>query len=134
MAEPDGITLRELAAIMAERQLANNQRFNAQEKAVAAALAAAKEAVVKAEAAAEKRFESVNEFRQQLNDNQARLMTKDEAALRFLPLEERLKLLETHQIQMTSETAGKGWVWGVLGVVGGLAIGMSGLLFAVLRP
>lgn len=126
-------TLRELSAIMAERQLANNQRFDAQEKAVAAALAAAKEAVVKAEAAAEKRFESVNEFRQQLNDNQARLMTKDEAGLRFAPIEQRLGLIENQMLQTSAASAGKAWLWGVLGVIGGLIIGMAGLIFAAFR-
>ncbi len=43
-------------------------RFSDQEQAVQAALAAAEKAVVKAELASDKRFESVNEFRAQLSD------------------------------------------------------------------
>jgi hypothetical protein len=69
-------------------------RFDAANLAVAAALAAAKEAVAaafesskeaiaKAEAAAERRFESVNEFRGQLKDQQATFLPRSEAESRF---------------------------------------------------
>jgi len=54
-------------------------RFEAQGKAVDAALAAAKEAVTKAEIASEKRFESINEFRGTLADQQRTLMPRTEA-------------------------------------------------------
>lgn len=59
-------------------QIALQAALVAQEKAVAAALTAAKEAVNKAEMAAEKRFESVNEFRGQLADQTATLMPRTE--------------------------------------------------------
>lgn len=52
----------------AEAELRNEQRFQAQEKAVIAAMLSADRAVAKAEAASEKRFESVNEFRGTLSD------------------------------------------------------------------
>jgi hypothetical protein len=63
----------------ADRDLRYQQRFAAQneavaaamaaaEKAIAAALTAAEKAVIKAETATERRFESVNEFRQTLQD------------------------------------------------------------------
>jgi hypothetical protein len=66
-------------AVLAERDLRYQQRFDAQEKALDAALASAEkqvnqaltsaqQAVDKAEAAAERRFASVNEFRAQLGD------------------------------------------------------------------
>ncbi|MFG1794121.1 hypothetical protein [Nocardia sp. NPDC049149] len=54
-----------------------------QEKAVAAALQAAKEAVDKAETAASKRFDSTNEFRLQLSDQQATFVRQDVADARF---------------------------------------------------
>ena len=63
---------------MAELDLRYQQRFEAQEKAMAAALAAAERAVLKAEAASEKRFESVNEFRSVLIAQSATLATKSE--------------------------------------------------------
>jgi len=57
---------------------ANEQRFKAQEQAVAFALASAEKAVTKAELAAEKRFESVNEFRNQLKDQTGTFLTRNE--------------------------------------------------------
>jgi len=57
---------------------ANEQRFRAQEQAVAFALQAAEKAVTKAELAAEKRFESVNEFRNQLKDQTGTFITRNE--------------------------------------------------------
>lgn len=57
---------------------ANEQRFKAQEQAVAFALASAEKAVTKAELAAEKRFESVNEFRNQLKDQTGTFITRNE--------------------------------------------------------
>ena len=58
--------------------LRNQQRFEAQEKAVNAALAAADRAVVKAETAAEKLFDAVNEFRAQLKDQNATFLSRAE--------------------------------------------------------
>lgn len=77
------------------------QRFEAQEKAVSAALAAAEKAVTaaltaadravaKAEAAAERRFEGVNEFRQALNDSQARNITRTEVDAKLQALVEKV--------------------------------------------
>ena len=77
------------AQMIDEHDRRYEQRFVAQEKAVAdaflaaekavqAALTAQKEAVNKAEAAAEKRFESVNEFRSQLGDQAATFLPRNE--------------------------------------------------------
>ncbi len=55
------------AAFVAQ-QTAMQTAFTAADRAVQAALDAAKEAVAKQDAASEKRFESVNEFRAQLGD------------------------------------------------------------------
>jgi arginine utilization protein RocB len=63
--------------------------FIAADKAVQAALESAKEAVAKSEASSEKRFESVNEFRGQLADQAATLMSRSEAEVRFQSLLER---------------------------------------------
>jgi hypothetical protein len=57
--------------------------FTAADRAVQAALDAAKEAVIKAETATEKRFEGVNEFRQQLADQAATFMPRTEGAVLF---------------------------------------------------
>lgn len=57
---------------------ANEQRFKAQEQAVAFALAASEKATTKADAANEKRFDGVNEFRSQLKDQAATFITRGE--------------------------------------------------------
>jgi hypothetical protein len=70
------VPLREhFAALMAEKDVRDQQRFDAQaqalmaaDRAVQTAMVAAERAVAKAEAANEKRFESVNEFRKTLSD------------------------------------------------------------------
>jgi len=74
------LTLIELknAQLRAADVNANEQRFKAQEQAVAFALQAAEKAVTKAELAAEKRFESVHEFRNQLKDQTGTFITRNE--------------------------------------------------------
>jgi hypothetical protein len=69
--------------------------FKAAELAVAAALASAEKAVVKAEGASDKRFEAVNEFRQQLADQATTFMRRDEAEIRLTGLTDALALLRT---------------------------------------
>ena len=57
--------------------------FKAAEQAVTTALASQEKAVSKAEAAADKRFEAVNEFRQQLSDQTASFPTRAEVGSRM---------------------------------------------------
>ena len=86
-----------LEQLAADLDLRHEQRFEAQEKAVqaalvaqekavAAALAAQKEAVNKSEASYDKRFESVNEFRAQLSDQGRTFLPRNEADARFLAI------------------------------------------------
>lgn len=102
-----------ILALMAER-----------DKQVAIALAAADRAVVKAEAAAEKRFEGVNEFRATLSDQAARLMPREEAVTRMDSLRERLDALTlritTTEGRSSGLAAGWGWIVGVVGLIGGI--------------
>ena len=56
----------------------NEQRFVAQERAVEFALGAARAATEKADAANEKRFANVNEFRQALSNQQSTYITRSE--------------------------------------------------------
>lgn len=72
------------------QQRAITDALAAAEKAVAAALANADRAVNKAEVAAEKRFESVNEFRAQLTDQTATLLTRAEADAKLSALSDRI--------------------------------------------
>lgn len=73
-----------------------------QKEAIQAALISADKAVLKAEGSAEKRFESVNEFRSALADQQQRLATKEELNLRFAALEAKVDESSKTKLQMVS--------------------------------
>lgn len=60
------------------------------DRSVANALAAAEKAVTKAEVAAEKRFDSVNEFRNALRDQQSTFADKSQTDFRLASIEKRL--------------------------------------------
>ena len=127
----DEITVGELYAIMNERERSYNQRFDAQEKAVAAALAAAEKAVTKAELAAEKRFDSVNEFRGQLKDQAANFATRNEIDIRFKSIEEKLVAADRGRNRLEGSTEGTRWLWGALITAAGLIIAAIALKIGV---
>lgn len=131
-------SVRELLTIINERSAAISQQFAAQEKAVAAALAAtqketafalsvAKEATSKSEVAYDKRFEGVNEFRGTLRDQQQTLLPRVEADIRFQSVQARLSVLETANSQAAGRAEGVNWLSGFLialgGAVGGVLLG-----------
>lgn len=97
----------------------------AQERAVAAALAAADRAVSKAEAASEKRFEGVNEFRAALADNFRTLMPRAEAEQAMRGLNEKLDILtaRVNARDERSSTWASGW---------GLIVGLVGVVAAII--
>lgn len=73
------------------------RRFNDQAKAIDAALAAAEKAVTKAEVSTEKRFDSVNEFRQTLSDQAASFMTRIEFMAMHNSLQDKVNLVTKTQ-------------------------------------
>lgn len=123
----DQLSLRELAAIIKEQNIAADQRFIAQEKSMLAALIGVREAVTKAEAAAEKRFDSVNEFRATLKDQQLTLMSRNEADARFKAIEIKLSTIESQQNIMAGKMEGVNWLWTLL--VGAIGLVMGIILF-----
>lgn len=99
------------------------QRFKDSDKAVQAALLAAKEAVLKAEAASDKRFDAVNEFRQTLSDQTNTFITKGEYQAQHKALEDRVAVLTDRmnqdkggEINMTKIYAAIGGVGAILGI------------------
>ncbi len=66
----------------------------AAKEALTAAFGAAKEAITKQEMATEKRFEGVNEFRNQLKDQQQTFVSKAEATTKFDDFSRRVTELE----------------------------------------
>jgi hypothetical protein len=120
-----------------ERDRRYEERFVAQDQKTTTALTASKEAIVKAENATEKRFDTVNEFRGTLSDQASRLLPRSEADARFQNYDEKFSNL-SKEIQLLrefrSETGGASgrskedrsviqwWIAFVVGVAG-LVIG-----------
>jgi len=110
--------------------------FAAQKEAINAALAAADRAVSKAELATEKRFESVNEFRATLDNQQRTLIPRTEVDVTVRGLEEKITQVAKQLDQLRSERAGQvaerrgtkdgyGYAVGIVGFV--IAMMMFGL-------
>ena len=98
------------------------QRFQDSDKAVQAALQATKEAVLKAEVATEKRFESVNEFRAQLADQSSNLMPRSEYTVQHKALEDKISELTDRFNQSEGANKGsqitKGTMFAAIGALG----------------
>lgn len=92
-------------------------RFDAQEKAVTAALTAADRAVGKAELASEKRFDSVNEFRAALSDSSRLLMPRTEAEQGMKSMEEKITALVKRVDAREERAGGANQSWVILGLV-----------------
>lgn len=143
--EKADVSLKEyFERILAEKDAAYAQRFEAQEKAIQAALTAQKEAVQKAETAAEKRFDSVNEFRAQLSDQAATFMPRREAESAMKAMTEKYEQLaktnannidsiEHRMDRNEGRSSGLGAGWGYL--IGGIGLiaAIVGIVFGFMN-
>lgn len=107
-----------------EKVAALEQKILDQKESVTYALNAAGIAVSKAETAAEKRFDSVNEFRNTLDDQQRTLMPRKESEIRFEAIEDKMNLLITNQNLKAGERSGMSELWGYI-------IGAIGIIFGI---
>ncbi len=125
-----------LTAMLTAQDTKNTARFESVEKQTALSLKAAEQAVLKAESAAEKRFESVNEFRNTLADQQRNLMPRSEVAVMFAAISNQMIALEKQVDAMKSEALGirGGWGYavGLIGVVMTL-VSLGILMFKALQ-
>jgi len=132
-------------------EVLNEQRFRLEHEwvdtslksandAVELAMQAASRAVEKAEAASEKRFDSVNEFRATLADQQRTLMPRSEAEVRLGSISNevagivksltiRLDALSADVIEIRAIRKGFGEGWGV--VVGALSLIVAAVAVAI---
>jgi hypothetical protein len=85
------------------------------------ALMASREAILKAEAATEKRFESVNEFRATLDQQQRTLMPRAEAEIRFQSLVDQLTVLRNRTEQRVGWKEGVAYAVAAAGFIVALA-------------
>jgi hypothetical protein len=111
---------------MKSQEVAMSTALTAQQLAVAAAMASAKEAVTKAEIANEARFTSVNEFRATLSDQAATFITRTEHDV----LIERINRLEGRIDLKDGRGAGVNAAWAVgiaalAGLIGILGFGIA---------
>ncbi len=117
---------------LAEMDRRYEQRFESGQEAVKAALNAAKEAVGKAEYAAEKRFDSVNEFRGQLSDQAATFMPRLEAEQRIAQLAEKIADMSSRQDVSIGRsggfTAGFGYLVAAIGAATAIVVAAIALL------
>lgn len=119
--------------LVAEREKQRDMITIAARDAVASALAAAKEAVNKAETSNEKRFDSVEQFRGTLSDQAARLMPRIEVDNRMLSMNEKIADLGARLDKNEGKGLGISAIWGIIiGVFGMLGV-LATVLFNVLR-
>lgn len=107
-------------------QTALNAALEGQKLSVVAALAAADRAVAKAEVASEKRFDSVNEFRNTLADQQRTLMPRAEVEIVIKSLEDKITGLNSRLDKYEGQKTGtkEGWGW----AVSAISLIVSGLI------
>lgn len=105
----------------------------AAEKAVAAALSAAKEAVTKAEQAGEKRFDSVNEFRSTLKDQQATFPTRSEVDQQFKAITDKVDTIQTRLDRSEGRARGYSSSWGYLVGAAGLTLTAISIVALIIR-
>lgn len=128
-----GTLLQHVMSLIESNNQRYEQRFQDQERAVSMALAAAKEAVIKAEQAAEKRFDSVNEFRSTLADQQRTLMPRAESDRALSAMTEKLAALEKQHDAFVSERQGLRGGWGYAVGVIGLVLAVASLIALVIK-
>ena len=95
---PHGWTLDAIAArldalekMLEEREHRTKERFDNARENVSAALASSEKAIIKAEVADNKRFDSVNEFRATLADQAERLLPRGEYSVQYAALVEKME-------------------------------------------
>ena len=112
----------------ADSEKAVNAALQAADKAVSAALQSAKEAVNKAEAANDKHFDSVNEFRRTLGDQANGFLTKDSAVARFDGLNEKINEVNSRVLRLEGQDIGRAATIGTGIAIAGVVIALLILL------
>lgn len=125
------VPLREhLEALIAAQASLFSQRLADSSKAIDAALAAAKEAVIKAENSTERRLELLNEFRGAMKDQTSTMLPRGEAYLMKDTLEQAIARVTSRQDRVEGRGKGLGDGWGYL--VG--AVGIAAALWSAFHP
>jgi hypothetical protein len=115
----DVTLIKHIESLLAEKDKRDEQRFQAQSLSITMALAAAEKAVTKAEMATEKRFDSVNEFRNTLSDQAKTLLSRTEFEASRDSLAEKVSDLSSRMDRNDGRSGGYGSSWLVIiGAIG----------------
>jgi len=108
------------------------QRFESMAENSKNGLEAAAMAVIKAEAAAEKRFDGLNEFRAAMRDQQATFATKAEVDIKLTNIAEKIdalsRLVNSQSGRGIGIGQGVGYVVGITGLVTGIVMALLKLI------
>jgi hypothetical protein len=138
-------TLREyLLALLRESDDKTNARVDALQELLDRSISSLKEAtrtamcnseraILKAEAAAEKRFDAVNEFRSVLADQQQKLLPRSEADIKFQSLANQMDQAIKHQALSQGLATGRKEMWGYLVGVVGLGLTIMSIFVLIFR-
>lgn len=97
------------------------------------ALEASEKAVLKAENASEKRFESVNEFRATLQDQASHLITRTEVEALTISITADIKRIEENQNKSIGHGTGVSQFWSILVAFIGMLVGVIGTAVLLLN-
>lgn len=129
----DDVPLRELLEVrISELDRRCTERAAAQDRQGEAWWSASSLAVQKAESATEKRFDSVNEFRRTLSDQQATYLTRAEYDAAHVSLEEKLSVLQSRVERAEGRDLGAGKVMAGLYAVIGVVIAAAGVIVVII--
>jgi hypothetical protein len=112
---------------MAAHAKLDDQRFSSQEEMVKAAVRSAKEAVDKAETAANERFKSINEIRGAMLDQTGKFVTRDTVDALVGALNTQITALGKQVERMEGRGSGLQQGWGYIVGAVGLALGLVSL-------
>jgi hypothetical protein len=118
--------LAALRDVLTERDIRYSQRAAAQDDAVRAALDTSKEAITKAEAATERRLETLNELRGVVVDQARDFARKAEVQLLVDGMEKRIETITRAVSARDAHGLGVkdaiGWAVGAIGLIGGFIV------------
>ena len=115
---------RRLNDLMAERDLRHQQRYMASSEALDAALGCAKDAITKAEAAYEKRFDNTNQWKQTFSELSGKMVTRMEYSSAYDALKDKIEEVSGRIKVIEGKSTGIGASLGVVMAVAALLISL----------
>src|SRR6266403_6228936 len=115
---------RRLNDLMKERDLRDHQRYESSRDALNAALGCAKEAITKAEAAYEKRFDNTNQWKQTFSELSGKMVTRMEFSSAYDALKDKVEEVSGRIKVIEGKSTGIGTSVGVVMAVAALLISL----------